>query len=157
MNMFDEATTIDGMIKMLKLTQCEIAKQLGVSQSFVANKLRLLNIPERLRPVIVLGGLSERHARTLLRIKDEQTLEKCINLAIDRKMTVIECEAMVDIEIEAVAPNIIGRAPKNERIDCFINFLSSSIESLRSIGIEVNRAYSHHGRHRYITISIEDV
>lgn len=157
MNMFDEAMTIDGMIKMLKLTQSEIAKQLGVSQSYIANKLRLLNIPERLRTLIVLGELSERHARTLLRIKDETALEKCIKKAIERKMTVIECEAMVDIEVEAIAPDVIGRAPKNERIDCFISFLSSSIESLRSMGIEVNRAYSHHGRHRYITISIEDV
>ncbi len=157
MNMFDEAITIDGMIKMLKLTQCEIARQLGVSQSYIANKLRLLNIPEKLRSIIVLGGLSERHARALLRIKDEDKLSECINRAINEKMTVIECEAMVDIVVEATAPSIIGRAPKNERIDCFINFLTSSIESLRSIGIEVNRAYSHHGRHRYITISIEDV
>ena len=157
MNMFDEAITIDGMIKMLGVTQTEIAKQLGVSQSYVANKIRLLNIPERLRALIVLGGLSERHARTLLRIKDEGKLEECINRATERRMTVAECEAMVDIELEARAPNIIGRAPKNERIDCFIKFLSSSIESLRSLGIEVNRAYSHHGRHSYITISIEDI
>ncbi len=157
MNMFDEAITIDGMIKMLHLTQSDIAKQLGVSQSYIANKLRLLNIPERLRPLIVLGELSERHARTLLRIKDEGELEKCINRVINEKMTVIECEAMVDIIVEREAPKIIGRAPKNERIDCFEKFLSSSIESLRSLGIGVSRAYSHHGNHRYITISIEDV
>ena len=157
MNMFDEAITIEGMIKMLKITQAELARQLNVSQSYVANKLRLLNIPERLRALIILGGLTERHARTLLRIKDEDKLEMCTTRAIERKMTVVQCEAMVDVELEAKAPDIIGRAPKNERIDCFIKFLKSSIESLTSLGIEVNRSFSHHGRHQYITISIEDI
>ena len=47
MNMFDEARVIDGMIRMCKMTQGEVAKKLGVSQSYVGNKIRLLGFQKR--------------------------------------------------------------------------------------------------------------
>ena len=157
MNMFDEARTIDGMIRMCNMTQGEVAKKLGVSQSYVGNKVRLLNYPEHIQSLIIESGLSERHARTLLRIKDEKTLCECIIKVRERKLTVAECEAMVDIAVEAVAPTLLGRAPKNERIDKFESFLSTSLESLRSLGINAHKEIAYYGRKRYIMISIEEV
>ncbi|MBQ4071853.1 MAG: hypothetical protein IJD51_05550 [Clostridia bacterium] len=157
MNMFDEARTIDGMIRMLGMTQGEIAKKLGVSQSYVGNKLRLLGYSEPLRALIVESGLTERHARAILRIKDEEGRRECVEKVRDRSLTVAECEALVEVAVEARAPSLIGRAPKNERIDCFERFITESLESLRSLGIEAIKQVGHHGRHRYITISIEDV
>ena len=155
--MFDEARVIDGMIKMCNMTQSEVAKKLGVSQSYVGNKVRLLGFSKRAEEMIVIGGLSERHARALLRIKDEDKLLEAINKTVDRRLTVAECEALVDINVEATAPKILGRAPKNERIDHFMRFISSSLESLNSLGIVTHKEIGKYGRHRYITISIEEV
>ena len=157
MNMFDEAATIDGMIKMLGLTQSEVAKRLGVSQSYVANKLRLLSFSAQVRGLIIARGLCERHARAILRVKETEEQIRLINSVADRHLSVAQCEALVDISVEATAPSVIGRAPKNERIDIFERFLSDSIESLRSLGIYASKAYSRHKGYRYITIAIEDV
>lgn len=157
MNMFDEARTISGMINMCKMTQGEVAKKLGVSQSYIGNKVRLLRFSDEIQRMIICGGLSERHARTLLRIKDEGTLKECIKKVVERRLTVAECEAMVDMAVEAVAPKLLGRAPKNERIDCFERFLSSSLESLTNLGISTHKEIGYYGKKRYIMISIEDV
>ncbi len=157
MNMFDEARTISGMISMCKMTQGEVAKKLGVSQSYIGNKVRLLRFSDEIQRMIICGGLSERHARTLLRIKDDMTLKECIKKVVERRLTVAECEAMVDIAVEAVAPKLLGRAPKNERIDCFERFLSSSLESLTNLGISTHKEVGYYGKKRYIMISIEDV
>ena len=70
MNMFEEARTISGMIQMLGMTQSEVAKKLGTSQSYVGNKVRLLNLSEGIQKKILDLGLSERHARALLRLDD---------------------------------------------------------------------------------------
>lgn len=157
MDMFDEARTVLGMIKMMKLTQSEAARQLGVSQSYVANKVRLLSFSPEAEAKIREAGLSERHARTLLRIKDEEVLLACIEKARERRLTVSECEAMVDVAVEAHAPRLIGRAPKNERIDRFIEFLNTSLESLGALGITTHKEIGIYNNTRYITIRIDEV
>ena len=72
MNMFEEASALEGTIKMCKLTQSDIAKKLGVSQSYIANKLRLLSFSESMKAEILSSGLTERHARAVLRLKGEE-------------------------------------------------------------------------------------
>ena len=109
MNMFEEAKVIDGMIKMCKMTQGEVAKKLGVSQSYVGNKVRLLGFSPEAQRLICAFGLSERHARALLRIKNEDKLIEMIKKVADRKMTVAECEAAVEIAVERDAPSMLGR------------------------------------------------
>ena len=156
MNMFDEARTLDGMIKMCKMTQGEVAKKLGVSQSYVGNKIRLLNFSEDIQRLITESGLTERHARTVLRVEDEELQRECIEKARDRKMTVAECEAMVDMLVEVKLPKMIGLAPKRERIERFESFLNFSIESMRSLGIDAKREIGYYGKKRYIMISIEE-
>ena len=157
MNMFDEARTIHGMINMCRMTQSEVAKKLGVSQSYIANKLRLLRYSDEIQKLIIDGGLTERHARTLLRVKDEKKLTECVQKTIERKLTVAECEALVDIAVEAAAPKLIGRAQKNERIDCFERFINASLESLVNLGIGARKEIGYYGRKRYIMISIDEV
>ncbi|MBO5945273.1 MAG: hypothetical protein J6Q69_01575 [Clostridia bacterium] len=157
MDMFDEAMTIAGMIKMMNLTQKEAARQLGVSQSYVANKVRLLTFSDGARDAIRRAGLSERHARCLLRVKDEDKLYECIKRAHDEGLTVERCEAMVDIAVEAEVPRLLGRAPRNERIDRFLEFLSASLESLASVGISAHKEVGIYKNRRYITIRIDEV
>lgn len=157
MDMFDEARTIAGMIRMMSITQKEAARQLGVSQSYVANKVRLLSFSPGVQDAIREAGLSERHARTLLRIKDEDKLYECIRRARDERMTVERCEAMVDVAVEAEVPRLLGRAPKNERIDRFLEFLSASIESLAALGISAHKEIGIYKNKRYITIRIDEV
>ena len=84
MTMFEEAKSLYGMMKMRKMTQSETAKMLGVSQSYVANKLRLLQLDQKMQDRICESGLSERHARVLLRIKDEGLRREVLDKIIER-------------------------------------------------------------------------
>ena len=96
MNIFEEAHALRGTIQMCGMTQQEIAKKLGVSQSYIANKLRLLNFSEQMQKRIADCGLCERLARALLRIKDEKLQEAVLTQMADRHMTVADGEALVE-------------------------------------------------------------
>ena len=96
MNMFDEARALWGTIKMCGVTQEEIAQRLNVSQSYVANKLRLLKFSERMQEKITECGLCERLARALLRIKDERLQESALSQMAERHMTVADGEALIE-------------------------------------------------------------
>ncbi|MBQ8689736.1 MAG: hypothetical protein IJ515_05175 [Clostridia bacterium] len=156
MNMFDEARTISGMIKMCNMTQGEIAKKLGVSQSYVGNKVRLLNFSERVQRLIIAANLSERHARTLLRLDDDELICECIEKITAGKLTVAECEALVDVYKESKIAKHLGVAPKRERVERFEDFLKQAVESMCSLGINATRMTEYYGNKKYITISIEE-
>ena len=145
MNMFDEARAIRGTMELCHLTQKDMARQLGVSQSYVANKLRLLNFSEALQEKIAKSGISERHARAILRLTDEAMQDRILSAVTDRALTVRECEALVSLEVEARAPEIIGRAVAGERIDTFRRTLSGCIDTLRSFGVGVTERQSYYG------------
>lgn len=157
MNMFDEARALDGMIKMCNMTQAEIAKKLGVSQSYVGNKLRLLKFSDEIQRLIIDGGLCERHARTILRLDDEDKMREVIEKVRTRHLTVAECEAAVDLLLEAKLPKMLGLAPKRERVDRFEEFLTESLKTLESVGIRTKREVGYYGKKRYIMISIEEI
>ena len=157
MNMFDEARTLEGMIRMCNMTQAEVAKKLGVSQSYVGNKLRLLKFSKEIQHLIIDAGLCERHARTILRLDDEERMREVIEKVRTRHLTVAECEAAVDILVEAKLPKTLGLAPKRERIDRFEEFLAASLRSLESMGISTKRETGYYGKKRYIMISLEEI
>ena len=60
------------------MTQQQVAKRLGKAQSTIANKLRLLNFSEELRRRMLDAGLTERHARALLKLESDQQIEAAL-------------------------------------------------------------------------------
>ena len=156
MNMFDEARAIRAMMEMCAMTQDGMAKKLGVSQSYVANKLRLLKLPCELEKRIVEGGLSERHARALLRLDDPEARRTALDRICERRLNVAEAEALVDMLHDGQAPKRIGRATKLSRIDTFIDTVKQSLKTLSSLGIDAKESISYYGSKTYITISIDE-
>ncbi|MFP4200578.1 MAG: ParB/RepB/Spo0J family partition protein, partial [Clostridia bacterium] len=67
----EEAAAMRRMLEEFAVTQEELARGLGLSQSTISNKLRLLRLPEAVRRTVVQNGLSERHARCLLQLTSE--------------------------------------------------------------------------------------
>ena len=156
MDMFDEARAIQSTMQLCHLTQSELARQLGVSQSYVANKLRLLYFSEEMMKKIRESGISERHARALLRLGDEDTISRAIDLITEREMTVRECEAMVDCEVIRQMPERIGRGGALGSIEELRKSIGGACEYLRSIGIEAKARTSYLGNDMYITIIVKD-
>lgn len=100
MNMFDEARALWGTMRMVGTTQEELAKKLGVSQSFVANKLRLLRFGTELQDEIVERSLSERHARALLRLPTAKLQHGVLERVVEDALTVQDTERVVDAILE---------------------------------------------------------
>jgi len=92
MTVFGQAEKIAILKNEHKMTEEKIAEKLGCSQSYVANKIRLLKFSSEERNVILRSKLTERHARTFLRIKSEEIRLDTIKKAASRKLNVAQTE-----------------------------------------------------------------
>ena len=102
LNMFEQAAALGRLILRFSLTQEEVARKMSMSQSAVANKLRLLRLTEEEQRKILAAGLSERHARTLLRIGEESARKKALDHIIEKQMNVAASEQYIDTVKEAM-------------------------------------------------------
>lgn len=154
MNMFEEAETLAGMLNMCSLTQGEIAKKIGVSQSYVANKLRLLKFSADIRKAILDAHLTERHARVLLKIKDDNIIEAAIEKIKAMNLSVAASEALVDNMLLNAMPKKLSEGSLYDKINKFEEIIEESIKNLKSSGINVKRTVDFSKNKKYITICI---
>ena len=97
-------------------TQEEIASKLGVSQSSIANKMRLLNLPKDVQNALLYNKISERHARSLLSLPDADMQRNLLNKIISEKLTVKQTEE----EISAILNRNKEQEPLPEDIQRFL-------------------------------------
>ena len=147
LNCFEEAAAIEKLIETLGLTQEQAAKRLGKSQSAVANKLRLLKLPEEVQKLLTEERLTERHARALLRLPEEKMAEAAKEIA-EQQMTVAQAEAFVEMLLSPAEEKPIpyrGRkimVVKDLRI--FRNTVERALETLRASGVEAFAEQNEH-------------
>ena len=96
LDFIEEATGIARLMQQFGLSQQEAARRLGKSQSAVANKLRLLRLSPAVLDRLRQAGLSERHARALLRLPDEERRLRVLERAIAGSFTVARLEQYID-------------------------------------------------------------
>lgn len=88
LNPIEEARTYQKILELDQITQETLAKTMGKSQSAVANKLRLLALPDEIQRALLKENISERHARTLLNLKNPEQQKKMLKRIIAEKMSV---------------------------------------------------------------------
>jgi ParB family chromosome partitioning protein len=110
-------------MNMRKFNQKEMAKSLGVSPSYVANKLRLLKLSEDMQERITKSGLTERHARALLCLKNEKDRRSALDIICKEKLSVASTEALVDV-FNALREGSSFSDKNTKHIDAFANRLS---------------------------------
>ncbi len=91
----EEANAYKRLMNEYSLTQTEIAKKVGKRQSTISNKLRLLNLPDDIQTVLAENRLSERHARALLRIDDDDLRRKVLKKIISNNLNVTQSEKLI--------------------------------------------------------------
>ena len=152
--MFEEARTLRGMIDMCSLTQTEIAKRMGVSQSYIANKLRLLNFSDRRQRLIKKSALTERHARALLKLKDEEKIEAAIEKIKAMRLNVAASEVLIDrMSADGLVRDM--RSCESDGIQRFEEIVALSVKNLMTQGFRVRQKTDDYENMRYITICIE--
>ena len=93
---FEEAMAIEKLITVYGLTQEEAAARLGKAQSTVANKLRLLRFTDAERRILLTGNLSERQARAIIRISDDNLRRSVIDKVVRSNLNLEQTEALVE-------------------------------------------------------------
>lgn len=136
LDFWEEAQALRRLISTYHLSQEEVARRLGKSQSAVANKLRLLKLPDGVLSRLREGGATERHARALLRLSDPGQQAQLAEDIVRRGLTVAQTEAAVEAMLaEEAAP---GRRTtfliKDVRL--FLNTITRGLDLMRSAGVD---------------------
>ncbi len=136
LHMFEQANALVNLLREWRITQEEAAKRLGISQSYLANKLRLLKLSPEEQNEILQYKLTERHARALLRVDDPALREKILRQAGEKHLNVSQTEELVTA---ALAPKQEGRKPKRtfiaKDIRLFINTIDHAVDAMKTAGI----------------------
>ncbi len=96
LDIWEDARALRRFISLSHLSQAACARRLDRSQAAVANRLRILKLPEEVRGALRAAGLTERHARALLRLTDGVLLRRATAAIVKNGLTVAETEALVD-------------------------------------------------------------
>lgn len=133
----EEARAIAGLITRHGLTQAQIAQKLGRSQSTVANKLRLLRLPEEVLQVLERAGLTERHARALLSLSDPREQLLAAETMARRHLTVAEAEAYVQGRLHTLqkTPPARRSAYILKDVRLFLNSVQRQVQLIRQNGV----------------------
>ena len=91
----EEARTYQKILDLDEMTQEQLAKTMGKSQSAVSNKLRLLSLPDEIQEALLKEEISERHARSLLNVDDRNTQIDLLKEIVNNKMTVRELDSRI--------------------------------------------------------------
>ena len=162
LNFFEMAKAIRRLIDSFELTQEEVAKRLSLTQSAVANKLRLLRFGEEEQQFILASGLTERHARALLKITDGDLRKKATEHVIKWRMNVANTEQYIErvlneekqkaeIEKSLSKPKM---KPVIKDIRLFFNSVDHAVETIKSAGIGISSSREEHEDEYVIEIRV---
>ena len=126
----EEARGISRLMGDWSMSQEQVARMLGKSQSAIANKLRLLRHSDAVLNALRDNGLTERHGRALLKLGQEETKLAAIEEIIRRGMSVAMTEKYIQELLEGQQKN-----PRPVNVGTFLNSLSQSLAKIQLSGI----------------------
>ena len=138
LNYMEEAAAIRRLIETYGLSQEKVAEKLGKSQSAVANKLRLLKLSPACAEALLEAGLTERHARALLRVEGDGARMAALQAIAEKHMNVAQAEAYIEVLLQKKEAAPPPRRPnfiiKDVRL--FLNSINHSMEIMRRAGVD---------------------
>ena len=138
---FEEALAIEQLMQTFGLSQEEAARRLGKAPSTISNKLRLLSLPPQAQVMLAENGLSERHARALLRLDTADVLPVLEKVAA-RQLNVAQTEKLVaDVLAQK---NTAKRTTKRlfSDVKIFLNTINNAFDTMKSAGIDAQMQQS---------------
>lgn len=140
LNPIEEARTYQKILELDQMTQEELAKTMGKSQSAVANKLRLLSLSDDVQDALLKEKISERHARALLAVDNQEKQKQLLNKIIANKMTVRELEEEINPKPkEKIATADIEKLLNREPVSVNEN-TSVNVPSLSNLNLDNNNS-----------------
>ena len=103
----EEAKSYKKLLDRGYLTQDQLAGRMGKTQATISNKLRLLNLDEKVQDALLNNKISERHARSLLRVEDKEEQRKLLDEIINNRLNVRDTEELINRKLGKVTDNFI--------------------------------------------------
>lgn len=144
LHFLEEAEGFQQLITSFSFTQEELAKRMGKKQSTIANKLRLLKLSPEVRGILAAEKLTERHARSLLKIDDTRLQMEVLELIREKGLNVRETEELIEEFLEDIAKQIEEKnKPKRNVVKVirdvriFINTINNVVGEMKKTGLKI--------------------
>jgi len=138
----DEAMGYACLIHDHGFTQEELARKIGKNQSTIANKMRLLKLPDNIKKMLLEHNLTERHARALLRLPDDDLKLKVLQQVISKKYNVKETEMLVEKVLKKLQSDKVKeikhkrvKSACNKDMRIFINTIKRAVSLIKEYGL----------------------
>ena len=155
----EEAEGYEKLVRIFHLTQESMAIRVGKKQSTIANKLRLLRLPVSVRNKLHNSELTERHARALLKLENEETQKAVLQKVLKGKLNVRQTEALVEKALkEAGKQN--QKKPRLVIVNdvrIYLNSIKEVMETVKNSGIPASMEQEMDGDDVVVTLRIKNV
>ncbi len=156
LHFLEEAEGYEQLMEQFHLTQEAMAARVGKKQSTIANKLRLLRLSGEVRKLLVDNGLSERHARALLKLEDEATRLEVVRFVIEHGYSVRQTEEYIEKLLSD------KQQPKRKRllivndVRIYLNSIKQVVGAIKDVGIPVSMEQSVEGDDVVVSLRIRN-
>lgn len=147
LSFLEEADALSHLVQEHQYTQEQLAMRLGKSQSAIANKLRLLRLSPNVKKIITDNHLTERHARALLRIQDENLQIKLLKIICDNHYNVVQTDELVDRTVEKLSSKnnkFRGSVKGAIHLRVFVNTITKAVDAIKKTGVKVETVKNEH-------------
>ncbi|MCS1352689.1 nucleoid occlusion protein [Mechercharimyces sp. CAU 1602] len=155
LTVIEEAHAYQRLMKLQDLTQEGLAKQLGKGQSTIANKVRLLQLPEGVQHCLLKRMITERHARALLPLPSEEVQLQVLQEVLDKEWNVKQTEQRVEQMLsKETRKRKSRRKAVSKDVRIAINTILQSIDMVKQTGMQVDTVEEDHTDHYEVVIRI---
>jgi len=156
LDFLEQAQGLSRLIALFGFSQEECARRVGLSQSAVANKLRLLRLPADILDGLRRAGLTERHGRALLRLPDDDSRRTALRHIADKGLSAAETDRYIGSLLARTEPKP-GDARSRfvlKDVRVFLNSLHHSVDVMRRGGVDVDVDHTQTDEEMLVTIRI---
>lgn len=156
LHFLEEAEGYEQLMNEFMLTQEAMATRVGKKQSTIANKLRLLRLSANVRQVLRDGELTERHARALLKLEEEEKQLDVLKIVISKKYSVRQTEEYIEKLLEEAAPKKRKRLIVND-VRIYLNSIKQVVGAIKDSGIPVAMEQTVEGDEVVVSLRIKNM
>jgi len=141
LHFFEEAHGLSNLMTDYGFTQEALAGRIGKTQSTIANKIRIMRLPRNVQKLIIENELTERHARALLKLDNEDDQLEVLAKVIKQGLTVRKTEALIEATLSPVTQSISGQSPFKayiRDIRILTNSIKENLDMVRQSGIDTH-------------------
>lgn len=158
LNFIEEAEGYQNLINDHGFTQQQLAEKIGKSQSTIANKLRILKLPDDIKKDLLEHNLTERHGRALLKLPDYELQRKVLDRVIKDELNVGKTEKLVNDILDTLIKEEENVKKKNNikgliSMKIYINTIKNAFKAIKQSG--VNAKYKEEDKGDYLEVTIQ--